>query len=64
MALTDNTRPTDIALNTDLYEFTMAQGFWDSQKAQEEGCFNVFFAQYRFTMGMPLPAVWVRLPIL
>ena len=26
MALTDNTRPTDIALNTDLYEFTMAQG--------------------------------------
>lgn len=51
MALTDNTRPTDVALNTDLYEFTMAQGFWDSQKAQAEGCFNVFFRSIPFHNG-------------
>ena len=29
MALTDATKPTDVALNTDLYELTMAQGFWE-----------------------------------
>ena len=29
MSLTDRTKPTDVALNTDLYELTMAQGFWE-----------------------------------
>ena len=30
MSLTDRTKPTDVCLNTDLYELTMAQGFWES----------------------------------
>ena len=51
MALTDKTKPTDVALNTDLYELTMAQGFWESGLADEEGCFNVFFRDNPFGSG-------------
>ena len=51
MALTDATKPTDVALNTDLYELTMAQGFWESGLADAEGCFNVFFRDAPFDGG-------------
>lgn len=51
MALTDATKPTDVALNTDLYELTMAQGFWESGLADSEGCFNVFFRDSPFGSG-------------
>ena len=51
MALTDQTKPTDVALNTDLYELTMAQGFWESGMADAEGCFNVFFRENPFGGG-------------
>ena len=40
MALTDISHPTDIAMLTDLYELTMAQGLWESGKANEQGCFT------------------------
>ena len=42
MALTDASRPTDIAMLTDLYELTMAQGLWESGKLEEQGCFTAF----------------------
>ncbi len=51
MALTDATKPSDVALNTDLYELTMAQGFWESGLADTEGCFNVFFRDAPFGSG-------------
>ena len=51
MALTDITKPTDVALNTDLYELTMAQGFWESGLVDAEGCFNVFFRDAPFDGG-------------
>ncbi len=51
MALTDQTKPTDVALNTDLYELTMAQGFWESGLVDVEGCFNVFFRDAPFNGG-------------
>ena len=51
MALTDATKPTDVALNTDLYELTMAQGFWESGLVDTEGCFNVFFRDAPFGSG-------------
>lgn len=51
MALTDQTKPTDVALNTDLYELTMAQGFWESGLIDVEGCFNVFFRDAPFDGG-------------
>ena len=51
MALTDATRPTDVARNTDLYELTMAQGFFEAGMADSEACFNVFFRDNPFHGG-------------
>ncbi len=51
MALTDRTVPTDVALNTDLYELTMAQGFFESGLMDAQGCFNVFFRENPFGGG-------------
>ena len=51
MSLTDRTKPTDVCLNTDLYELTMAQGFWESGLAGTEACFNAFFRENPFGGG-------------
>ena len=51
MALTDTTMSSDVALNTDLYELTMAQGFWESGMREAEGCFTVFFRECPFEGG-------------
>lgn len=51
MALTDRTDPQDVALNTDLYELTMAQGFWESGLKDTWACFNVFFRKNPFNGG-------------
>lgn len=48
MALTDPSRPTDIALLTDLYELTMAQGLWESGKLDELDCFTAFYRDHPF----------------
>ena len=48
MALTDPARPTDVALLTDLYELTMAQGLWESGKLEEEDCFTAFYRDHPF----------------
>ena len=46
MALTDISHPTDIAMLTDLYELTMAQGLWESGKGNEQGCFTAFYRDH------------------
>ncbi len=51
MSLTDRTKPTDVCLNTDLYELTMAQGFWESGLVDSEACFNAFFRENPFGGG-------------
>lgn len=51
MSLTDRTKPTDVCLNTDLYELTMAQGFWESGLFGSEACFNAFFRENPFGGG-------------
>ena len=51
MSLTDRTKPTDVCLNTDLYELTMAQGFWESGLVGAEACFNAFFRDSPFGGG-------------
>lgn len=51
MSLTDITKPTDISLNTDLYELTMAQGFWETGMTDARGCFTVFFRDEPFNGG-------------
>lgn len=51
MSLTDRTKPSDVALNTDLYELTMAQGFFESGLGDMQACFNVFFRENPFDGG-------------
>ncbi len=51
MSLTDFTKPTDIALNTDLYELTMAQAFFEAGKVDTRACFNVFFRENPYDGG-------------
>ncbi|MBM6906690.1 nicotinate phosphoribosyltransferase [Collinsella tanakaei] len=48
MALTDASRPTDITMLTDLYELTMAQGFWENGKQDEQACFTAFYRDHPF----------------
>lgn len=48
MALTDITRSTDVSMNTDLYELTMAQGLCENGKLGEQGCFTAFFREAPF----------------
>ena len=48
MALTDPTKPTDVALLTDLYELTMAQGLWESGKLDEQASFTAFYRDHPF----------------
>ena len=50
MALTDITRPTDVSMNTDLYELTMAQGLWESGKVEEQGCFTASVSYTHLTL--------------
>lgn len=42
---------TNYALLTDLYQITMAQGYWASGKADEQACFHMFFRDYPFKGG-------------
>lgn len=39
------------ALLTDLYQLTMAQGYWANGKLDEEGCFTMFFREAPFKGG-------------
>lgn len=41
----------DYALLTDLYQLTMAQGYWATGKLEEEGCFHIFFREAPFKGG-------------
>ena len=54
MSLTDNTKPTDVSLNTDLYELTMAQGFWESGMVDSQANFNAFFRDNPFGGGFAI----------
>lgn len=41
----------DYALLTDLYQLTMAQGYWACGKVEEQGCFHIFFRNPPFDGG-------------
>lgn len=51
MAITDKTIPSDVVLNCDLYELTMAQGYWQTGRANDYSCFNIFFRDNPFKGG-------------
>ncbi|WP_165170737.1 nicotinate phosphoribosyltransferase [Adlercreutzia sp. ZJ242] len=42
---------TSYALTTDLYQITMAQGYWDADRGGEEACFTMYFRDYPFKGG-------------
>ena len=62
MALTDPAYPTDIALLTDLYELTMAQGLWECGKLEEEGCFTAFYRDHPFGSAYAVMCGTAELP--
>ena len=62
MALTDTSHPTDIAMLTDLYELTMAQGLWESGKANEQGCFTAFYRDHPFGSAYAVMCGTAELP--
>lgn len=41
----------DYALMTDLYQLTMAQGYWNVGKTDEQACFHMYFREYPFKGG-------------
>jgi len=41
-------------LLTDLYQLTMAQGYWESGKAHDEACFHMYFRENPFKGGFSL----------
>ncbi len=41
----------DYALFTDLYQVTMAQGYWEHGMADTEACFHMYFRDYPFKGG-------------
>lgn len=41
----------DYALLTDLYQLTMAQGYWESGQGDTQACFHMYFRDYPFKGG-------------
>ena len=41
----------DFALLTDLYQLTMAQGYWECGKLGSQACFHMYFRNYPFQGG-------------
>ena len=41
----------DYELLTDLYQLTMAQGYWEAGKTGDEACFHMYFRDYPFKGG-------------
>ena len=62
MALTDISHPPDIALLPDLSELTMAQGLWESGKANEQGCFTAFYRDHPFGSAYAVMCGTAELP--
>ncbi|MEG0016124.1 MAG: nicotinate phosphoribosyltransferase [Gordonibacter sp.] len=47
----ENALKLDYALLTDLYQLTMAQGYWESGKASMQACFHMYFRDHPFKGG-------------
>ncbi|TAF31836.1 MAG: nicotinate phosphoribosyltransferase [Cytophagales bacterium] len=51
MRVTQNLYSASLMLLTDLYQLTMAYGYWKAQKSEEEAVFNLFFRSNPFKGG-------------
>ena len=49
-------QPTSLALLTDLYQLTMAYGYWRAGKEREEAAFHLFFRSNPFEGGFAIAA--------
>lgn len=45
---------TSLSLLTDLYQLTMAYGYWKSGKAEQEAVFNLYFRKHPFNGGFTI----------
>src|SRR3954453_10361769 len=48
--------PTNLALLTDLYQLTMAYGYWKLGRAEQEAVFHLFFRKPPFRGGYAIAA--------
>jgi nicotinate phosphoribosyltransferase len=48
--------PASLALLTDLYQLTMAYGYWKLGRAEREAVFHLFFRQLPFAGGYAVAA--------
>ncbi|GAA4298190.1 nicotinate phosphoribosyltransferase [Nibribacter koreensis] len=55
MKLTQRYRPS-LALLTDMYQLTMAQGYWKQQRAEQEAVFHLYFRKNPFKGGYTIAA--------
>ncbi len=51
MSLTDGVKPTDISINTDLYQLTMAQAYWKNGLMSMRSNYNLFYRDKPFKGG-------------
>ena len=49
-----------LGLLTDLYQMTMAYGYWKTDKKDFDAVFHLFFRQIPFTADLPSRPVWPR----
>ena len=52
----DMNKQTSLALLTDLYQLTMAYGYWKLGRAEREGVFHLFFRKLPFAGGYAIAA--------